>query len=284
MKKLSLIALLLAALLCLGACAAKEVETDDEDEKIEEAEKDEAKDEEADADEDDADADVDVDEDNGNENSGEDDVRSYSFVLNPYNSDFNGIGNFTKNSDGTFAIRGSYPVTWTESDFERVNIESGEITYNYVFEYRGSWTDEKNKTICRSDSFYFTIDVEDKDKETVKTLATVIEDERTDALIEAIETGTLIKGEKEFSYIYEFEFARVNGAYKMLVGRDYEVNDPDNLYCTYDYRDGHIATATYYYATGDVHTIHYYANGKVHHIDYFDIEGNKTNTTYPDEN
>lgn len=282
MKKLSLIALLLAALLCLGACAAKEVEADDEDEKIEDEEKDENEDG-ADVDIN-VDADEDADEDNDSENSSGDDVKSYSFVLNPYNSDFNGDGTFTKNSDGTFSLRGSYPVTWTESDFADVDIESGDVTYNYVFEYRGSWTDDKNKTICRSDSYYFTIDVEDKDKETIKKLATVIEDERTDALIDTIETGNLVKGDKEYRYIYEFEFARINGAYKMLVGRDYEVDDPDNLYCTYDYRDGHIATATYYYATGDVHTIHYYANGKVHHIEYFDIDGNKTNTTYPDEN
>ena len=133
-------------------------------------------------------------------------------------------------------------------------------------------------------SFYFTIDVEDKDKETIKKLATKIEEERTDALIDAIETGNLVKGDEEYRYIYEFEYARVNGAYKMLVGRDYEVNDPDDLYSTYDYRDGHIATATYYYETGDVHTIHHYANGKVVYIDYYDIDGNKTNTTSPDNN
>ena len=276
MKKLSLIALLLAALLCLGACAAKEVEADDEDEKIEDVAKDEN--------EDVADTDEDEDEDNDSENSSGDDVKSYSFVLNPYNSDFNGDGNFTKNSDGTFSIRGSYPVTWTESDFANVDIESGDVTYNYVFEYRGSWTDDKNKTICRSDSFYFTIDVEDKDKETIKTLATKIEEDRTDALIDAIETGNLVKGDEEYRYIYEFEYTKVGGAYKMLVGRDYEADEPESLFCTYAYDDGEISTATYYYAFGGTHYIHYYANGKIHHTDYYDADGNYTETSYPDAN
>ena len=261
MKKLSLIALLLALILCLGACSSEKPEADDEDEKIEENKKGEEKEEDGEKVE----------------------AKTETATLNAFNSDFRGDGAFTKNSDGTFSIRGSYPMTWTEDELEEAGVTAKELKYDYVFEYRGNWTEKDGKIICRGDSGYFTVSTTDKYKDTLKELARAIEDERADELVESIETGELIKGGVEFSYIYEFEIEKVGGKYRMVAGRDYEIDEPTDLWASYEYEDGELYSATYYYAFGGIDAIHYYENEKLHHIDNYDVDGNKTSTTYPDE-
>lgn len=207
-------------------------------------------------------------------------------TLEVMNSAMEGEAELSLAEDGTFTLISGYEVTLTAAELAAMEIDGADTTYRYQTKMIGTWNLADGLYICSSGEYFATIIA---DKEHLPTLdaytAALTEDQTVlDAYHGMLYDGEYVPYETIDGHFYDLKMELVAADNGFQVVQAMEYYEDGRLFVTYEHTDGEISTATYYYAFGGVHYIHHYENGKIHHTDYYDVDGNYTDTSYPDEN
>lgn len=216
----------------------------------------------------------------------EPEISIQTYTLEVMNSAMEGEAELSLADDGTFTLISGYDVTLYAYELEAVGIDGEDLSYRFQTKMTGSWELVDGKHICSSEQYFGTVIAEEAQFPVLEAYVEAVYEDQAiiDAHRRMLYDGEYMPYDEIDGHCYDLKMILAPTENGYQVEQTLEYYEDGRLGFSYDHTNGKISTVTSYYAFGGVFYTHYYENGKLHHTDYYDVDGNLTDTSYPDEN